>query len=249
MIRAKGAKTFFQNTNNTQRWIFELKLSLPESFIRGLKVSEWYCGGWLYSLAGSVGQSDVDFNNNNSNNNNIDDEDNCCLSNPALDITSYTQPWNTFSPLFAGLISLSLSLFRFLCSEGQSFIQPVAWGKKPTKQKITFGRNFNRTTCCVILSSTVWPNVGIKCGPTSSKSCPKRRHSNFSFKSDIFIVDSVTKCWNKMWPNFFQKLPKRKPQQFLFEKWPFSKYSQNLGFLCKFKNSQIRSHCLSTKNA
>ena len=110
MIRAKGAKTFFQNTNNTQRWIFELKLSLPESFIRGLKVSEWDCGGWLYSLAGSVGQSDVDFNNNNSNNNNIDDEDNCCLSNPALDITSYTQPWNTFSPLFAGLISLSLSL-------------------------------------------------------------------------------------------------------------------------------------------
>ena len=130
VIRAKGAKTFFQNTNNTQRWIFELKLSLPESFIRGLKVSEWDCGGWLYSLAGSVGQSDVDFNNNNSNNNNIDDEDNCCLSNPALDITSYTQPWNTFSPLFAGLLSLSLSL-------SLSLPFPLQW------------RSVVHSTCCL----------------------------------------------------------------------------------------------------
>jgi len=43
------------------------------------------------------------------------------------------------------------------------------------------------------LSSTVWPNVGIKCGPTSSKSCPKGSHSSFYLKSDRF--QNTPKIW------------------------------------------------------
>ena len=55
-------------------------------------------------------------------------------------------------------------------------------------------------------------------------------------KSQRLHMPSVTRCWSKKQPKFFQKLPKKQAQQFLHKSWVFQiaqKVANNLGYCCQ----------------